>query len=192
MDIGTGDGLFVYNWALKDPRKFFIGIDANRRPLQKISERTYRKPSKGGAPNALFLQAVAEDLPTELQGIANEIHVNFPWGSLLRGVATGDAVILNSLRRICALKAQLQVTIGLDLGRDRSEIERLKLPQLSVDYINAGLVGEYKNAGFKIVKTETLASLDWPELQTSWAKRLRKSRSRSFFRIVAQACEIAE
>jgi 16S rRNA (adenine(1408)-N(1))-methyltransferase len=135
----------------------------------------------------LFLQAAAEDLPTELQGIANEIHVNFPWGSLLRGVATGDAVILNSLRRICSSKAQLKVTIGLDLERDRSEMERLQLPQLSVDYINAVLVSRYKNAGFKIDKTETLAPLEWPELQTSWAKRLKGSPSRSLIRIVAEA-----
>ena len=81
----------------------------------------------------LFLQAAAEDLPTELQGIANEVHVNFPWGSLLRGVATGDAVILKSLRSICAHKALLRVTIGIDFERDRCEVERLAMPKLSVD-----------------------------------------------------------
>lgn len=107
-------------------------------------------------------------------------------------MATGDAAILKSLRGICVSSAQLKVTIGLDLERDRSEVERLELPQLTVDYINAVLLGEYKNAGFKIVKTETLAPLDWPELQTSWAKRLKGSPSRSLIRIVAEAAEITE
>ena len=84
------------------------------------------------------------------------------------------------------------MTIGLDLERDRTEVERLELPQLSIAYVNAVLVGEYKNAGFKIVKTETLAPLDWLELQTSWAKRLKGNPSRSLIRIVAEAAEITE
>ena len=56
MDVGTGDGLFVYNSARRNPDRLFIGIDANSRPLQKISERIHRKPAKGGLPNVLFLQ----------------------------------------------------------------------------------------------------------------------------------------
>ncbi len=92
VDIGTGDGRFVYQSARENPKKFYIGIDPNVRPLEKISEKIYRKPAKGGAPNALFVQAAIEDLPAELDGVADEIHVHFPWGSLLRAVATGDVV----------------------------------------------------------------------------------------------------
>ncbi|MDQ3258004.1 MAG: hypothetical protein M3R15_29660 [Acidobacteriota bacterium] len=35
LDIGTGDGRFVYAYARQNPNKFFIGIDANPRPLEK-------------------------------------------------------------------------------------------------------------------------------------------------------------
>ena len=83
IDIGTGDGFFVSECARQNPRKFYIGIDANTRPLEKISEKIHRKPSKGGLPNVLFLQAAVEDLPSELDGVADEVHVHFPWGSLL-------------------------------------------------------------------------------------------------------------
>ena len=38
----------------------------------------------------LFIQAAVEDLPPELDGVADEVHVHFPWGSLLRAVATGE------------------------------------------------------------------------------------------------------
>ena len=55
IDIGTGDGLFVSECARQNPRKFYIGIDANARPLEKISEKIYRKPAKGGLPNVIFL-----------------------------------------------------------------------------------------------------------------------------------------
>ena len=94
VDVGTGDGLFVYKCAQRDPQRFFIGVDANRRPLEKISEKIYRRPAKGGLPNVLFVQAAVENLPAELQGIATEVHVQFPWGSLLRGVAAGDEIVM--------------------------------------------------------------------------------------------------
>ncbi|HKS08585.1 MAG TPA: methyltransferase domain-containing protein [Pyrinomonadaceae bacterium] len=77
VDIGTGDGRFVYQSARQNPKKFYIGIDPNVSPLEKISEKIYRKPAKGGAPNALFIQAAVEDLPAELNGVADELHVHF-------------------------------------------------------------------------------------------------------------------
>lgn len=43
MDIGTGDGRFVYQMCQKNPEKFYIGIDPAQEPLQKISEKIYRK-----------------------------------------------------------------------------------------------------------------------------------------------------
>ena len=39
VDIGTGDGNFVYQAARENPTKFFIGIDANLRPLA-VSRRS--------------------------------------------------------------------------------------------------------------------------------------------------------
>jgi 16S rRNA (adenine(1408)-N(1))-methyltransferase len=65
IDIGTGDGLFVFESARQNARKFYIGIDASARPLEKISEKIHRKPAKGGLPNVLFLHAAVEDLPSE-------------------------------------------------------------------------------------------------------------------------------
>ena len=105
IDIGTGDGLFVYQSARLNPRKFYIGVDANPRPLEKISEKIHRRPQQCGVPNALFVQAAVESLPQELDGVADEVHVHFPWGSLLRAVAVGDGVVLRNLRRICATDA---------------------------------------------------------------------------------------
>jgi hypothetical protein len=114
------------------------------------------------------------------------VHVNFPWGSLLRAVATGDESVLRNLRRICASDALLKVLIGLDPERDRSEIERLALPALSTDYVNGILVTKYRNAAFEIVETESLSSSSLWELHTSWARRLQSS-NRSFMRITARA-----
>jgi 16S rRNA (adenine(1408)-N(1))-methyltransferase len=189
VDVGTGDGLFVYNCARQDTQTFFIGIDANRRPLQKISERVYRKPARGGLPNILFAQAAVETLPSELEGAANELYINFPWGSLLRAVAAGDELVLKKLRGICAPNALLKVVIGLDDQRDHAEIERLGLPPLSADYVNARLTAKYRKAGFEILEIVSLSPAALTELHTSWARRLQGGSTRTFIRIVAQAVD---
>ncbi len=90
IDLGTGDGRFVYQSARRNPHKFYIGIDAEARALEKISEKIHRKPQKGGLRNVMFVQAAVEDLPSELDGVADELHIHFPWGSLLGAVASGD------------------------------------------------------------------------------------------------------
>jgi 16S rRNA (adenine(1408)-N(1))-methyltransferase len=187
IDIGTGDGLFVYQCARLNPKKFYIGIDANPRPLEKISEKIHRKPSKGGLPNVIFIQSAVEDLPSELDGVADEVHVHFPWGSLLRAVATGDQAVLLNLRRICSSEGLLEVVIGLDPERDRSEIGRLGLQSISIEYIDSSLVPHYRAAGFEILERGMLSPSEWPKVQTSWAKRLKGNVGRSLIYIIARA-----
>lgn len=169
IDIGTGDGRFVYQSARRNPNKFYIGIDPNTRPLEKISEKIHRKTAKGGAPNALFIQSAVEDLPEELDGVANEVHVHFPWGSLLRAVASGDLEVMRNLRRICADGAMLEVVIAIDPVRDQTEIERL---QIKPQFIDEVLVENYKAARFEIIETGLRVSSE--SLDTSWAKRLQR------------------
>ncbi|HEY0320127.1 MAG TPA: class I SAM-dependent methyltransferase [Pyrinomonadaceae bacterium] len=192
IDIGTGDGLFVYQCARRNPKKFYIGVDANARPLEKVSEKVHRKPAKGGLPNVLFLQSAVEDLPTELDGIANEVHIHFPWGSLLRAVMVGDKQVLQNIRRVCSNDALLEVVIGLDPARDRTEIERLGLPLISIEHIDSVLTTEYKNAGFEICERGTVLPSEWPEFQTSWAKRLKGNTGRSLIYIIARAVGIED
>ena len=183
IDIGTGDGLYVYQSARRNPDHFYIGVDANARPLEKI----YRKPSKGGLPNALFIQASLEDLPRDLEGIASEVRVQFPWGSLLRAVVTGDIGPLQRLRAVCASGARLAVIIGLDLDRDRAEVQRLGLAPFSVEYIDSTLAARYREGGFEVVERGELQPSEWPSLNTSWARRLRGDGDRSVFYIFARA-----
>jgi 16S rRNA (adenine(1408)-N(1))-methyltransferase len=192
VDVGTGDGLFVYKSAQRDPRTFFIGIDANRRPLEKISEKIHRRPEKGGLSNVLFVQASVEDLPADLDAIASEVFVQFPWGSLLRGVARGDETVLGNLRRLCLPNARLHITIGIEPQRDRREWDRLELPLISLEDVNTVLDRRYRDAGFRIVAIEELSQSNRAEFQTSWAKRLLTGSGRSFIRIEAEAEETSQ
>lgn len=187
IDIGTGDGTFVYQSARNTRGTFYLGIDANAGPLAKISEKIHRKPRKGGVDNLLFVQAGVENLPEELDGVANVVHVHFPWGSLLRGVAIGDELVLRNLRRICADGGMLEVLIGLHPVRDVAEMARLGLPPLTSEYLDEVLVPRYRAAGFEIVERGAISPSSWPELKSSWAKRLRNSSERNLVYLIARA-----
>ena len=164
--------------AKTNPNKFFIGVDANVKPLEKPSIKATRKPLKGGLPNALFVQASAEELPEEFNGIATEIYINFPWGSLLRGVLVGDGRILTSLRRITKDNGSLTIVTGIDPERDRTEIERLEIPRIDTAFIRNELVTRYSSAGFGLVDIKTLDARTWKQVQTSWAKKLSGNHRR--------------
>lgn len=185
MDIGTGDGNFVYQAAQENPNKFFIGIDANLRPLAKVSEKIHRKPAKGGLTNALFLLAAIEDLPEELNGMADEVHVHFPWGSLLAAFALGKEDSLANVRSICAPEALLEVVIALEAEKDMRELTRLGISEFSPDYIRTKLTRHYQSVGFEITETGELN--EWSSLHTTWAKRLRGNRRRKLVYLIAQA-----
>ena len=187
IDIGTGDGRFVYQSARRNPRKFYIGIDPNAGPLEKISEKIHRKPAKGGAPNVLFIQAAIEDLPAEFDGVADELHVHFPWGSLLRAIATAEISALKNLRRICSSGALLEVVIGLNPFQDRSELERLGITDLSLQQIDEVLAPKYSQAGFEITERGILPASEWPEFNTSWARRLQQSHDRPITYLIGRA-----
>ena len=187
IDLGTGDGSFVYQSARRHPDRFYIGIDAQSSAMEKVSEKIHRKPAKGGATNILFIQAAVEDLPSELDGVADEIHAHFPWGSLLRALALGDKVVLRNLRRACAPGAWLEVVIALDPERDRAEIERLGLSPLSIEFLETTLIPRYRAADFEVVEYGSLPPSEWPQLQTSWAKRLRSATSRQLSFLIARA-----
>jgi 16S rRNA (adenine(1408)-N(1))-methyltransferase len=187
IDIGTGDGRFVSSMAKREPNKFFIGIDANVKPLEKPSMKATRKSNKGGLPNVMFVQAAVEALPEEFDGIADEIHIHFPWGSLLRAVTSGDSQALQSLRRIAAPACHLEVVIGIDPVRDRAELTRLGIESISDKYLRTVLAKKYTKAGFAIKNHGELDPSDWSALETSWARKLQPNSDRKVFFLIGRA-----
>jgi 16S rRNA (adenine(1408)-N(1))-methyltransferase len=172
--------------ARLEPRAFFIGIDANVKPLEKPSMRATRNPTKGGLPNALFLHAAVEKLPAELDAVARRIHVYFPWGSLLKSVATIDPEFLISLRRVSSADCVLEIVIGIDPERDGSEIERLGLPYIDDEYVNGSLVPKYAAFGFELLEHRMLDATEWTRLGSSWAKKLSANKHRLVRRLLFQ------
>jgi ubiquinone/menaquinone biosynthesis C-methylase UbiE len=187
IDIGTGDGRFVLAAARANPKKFFIGIDANAQALEKISTKATRKQSKGGAPNTLFVYAAVEQLPEDLDTTADEIHIHFPWGSLLKAVATGDEKVLRGLRRIAAPECLLEIVIGIDPERDRTETDRLGIGPLTSEYFHSVLLRKYHAAGFEITEYGDVPRSEWACLESSWARRLQSNPDRQVLYLIARS-----
>jgi len=104
LDLGTGDGRFIRCMAEHQHDSFFIGVDACRENLRANSSRKL--------PNALFVIASAQSLPMELNGLISHITINFPWGSLLESLLTGDARLMNSLEHISSSVASLDIRLN--------------------------------------------------------------------------------
>ena len=104
LDLGTGDGRFINYMAEQHPCSFFIGLDACRENLRANSRRKL--------PNALFVIASAQSLPIELNGLISHITINFPWGSLLESLLTGNARLMDNLEYISSSIAALDVRLN--------------------------------------------------------------------------------
>jgi hypothetical protein len=104
LDLGTGDGRFINYMAEQHPCSFFIGVDACRENLRANSRRRL--------PNALFVITSAQSLPKELNGLISHITINFPWGSLLENLLTGDTRLMNSLEYISSSIASVEVHLN--------------------------------------------------------------------------------
>jgi len=104
LDLGTGDGRFINYMAEQHPCSFFIGVDACRENLRANSRRRL--------PNALFVITSAQSLPKELNGLISHITINFPWGSLLENLLTGDTRLMNSLEYISSSIASVEVRLN--------------------------------------------------------------------------------
>ncbi|MBU0975588.1 MAG: methyltransferase domain-containing protein [Patescibacteria group bacterium] len=181
VDIGSGDGKFAYKLAKKNPEKFVIGVDSSTKPLADVSRRIYRKPQKGGLPNVLFIRSAVEYLPEDLTAVANQVFVNFPWGSLLAGIVNVDERIWENIKRICKKGANIDIVFGYDGLKDKTEVDRLNLPQLSKNYIYNILPKKLFEMGMDTVRIQKLYSSLLKTYPSSWAKKLGFSDGRSCY-----------
>lgn len=186
IDIGTGDGRFVYRWAGAHPETFCIGIDAVGERMREVSHRASRKPARGGRPNAIFVVASAEALPEELSGLADALSINFPWGSLLSALVLPEPQVLAALRRLARPGAELIALLNQSVFDDRPYAERIGLPALTDERIEETLRPAYRAAGFEIRGSQLLDDGAVPH-QTSWGQHLMLASGRRTRLLSAEA-----
>ena len=150
IDVGAGDGRWAYDEARRHPEALYIALDPDADTLADYAYRAGRKPSRGGTDNALFVVASVEDLPPELTGIASLVRVNFPWGSLLRGLVLPEAHVLEALAGLGASDARFEFVISYDPEHDIAGLAGETLPPLSEGRIDEVLAPPYADAGLEI------------------------------------------
>ena len=93
VDLGTGDGRFVFSYARENPNSFVIGVDPSHKQMSIYS----KKVNKEKLENAIFVVGSVEKLPEMLNKTADRVFVNFPWGSLLGGIANAESDIVKNI-----------------------------------------------------------------------------------------------
>jgi 16S rRNA (adenine(1408)-N(1))-methyltransferase len=166
VDLGTGDGRRVLATAARQPDTLAIGVDANAAAMADSSRRAWR--GRAALPNALFAVAAAERPPEALHGLAGSLTVNFPWGSLLRGILGEDEPVLAGVARLMAPGAEGVVLLSV-MRRDR-----LPLPVPAL----ASLSPVYERHGLDLVEMRPATPEEVAASGSSWAKRLRAGRER--------------
>lgn len=159
IDLGTGDGRFVQHTALNQPARLVIGIDACR---ENLYTRSRLAPA-----NALFVIASAQQLPAALSGLATQVTINFPWGSLLTDLLTSDSLVLRELWRITSPGAALEIRLNAGaLNEAGWTLEE------GIDRVSALLM----ESGFSMRRPVLLTARELTAFPTTWAKRLAFGR----------------
>ena len=164
--------------ARLEPASLVIGIDASATAMAESSLRAARPAAKGGLPNAVFVVAAAERPPVELLGIADEITVLFPWGSLLRGaLALDDARDASSgIVALAAPGGLVTILVSVE-GRDR-----LDIPPMNAG-VRDGLAARWQGLGLQLTSFGPVDVAASSASGSSWARRLAASRDRVVWRI---------
>ena len=118
--------------------------------------------------------ASAESLPDELTACADEVRIQFPWGSLLEAVLKGDPAVLAGIARLLRPNGRLRVILSV-VERDRIQGTAALDGQGAADVVariaetNVGLVAE---------PAQEATQADIAASHSTWAKRLGAGRSR--------------
>jgi hypothetical protein len=143
--------------------------------MRRASARAARRD---GLPNATFVWASVEQLPPELTGVT-ELHVIMPWGSLLRTVLGGDGDALAGLARACRPGARFLVALNPHAWHPPvAEVGGLAepTPERAIDE----LAPVYARAGWQLEHAAYLDAMQIEALQSSWTRRLNRSRAGRF------------
>ena len=181
VDIGTGDGEFVYDLAKQYPDRFIIGIDPHHEGLERISSRISKKPTKGGIENALFVLGSIEDLPDELEGTANQVFINFPWGRLLKAILLAEDATWAAIKRLCVKGAFIDVLLSYQEESEGAEFNKLDMPAIDASYLTNVTAPMLERKGFRLVVIKSVEPGNLKDYPSSWVKKLSYGRDRAYY-----------
>ena len=165
VDLGTGDGRAALTLAETEPGSLVIGIDADAASMAETSRRAARSSARGG-PNLLFVLASAEVPPPELVGLADEIRILFPWGSLLRGVLGADARVARGIAALASPSGRVSAIVSVTSRDGLDGIDSLDPARL------AGMASAARRSGLRLTDARQVDVEDVRATRSTWGRRL--------------------
>ncbi len=151
--------------ARREPDALFIGIDPDAAALREASHAAARAARRGGLPNVVFLVETAEALPGLLAGRADLVTIVLPWGSLLRGVLTADAAMLDFVTALLKPRGELELLLSTS-PTDGAPV------LLGGEADAHGLARAYESAGLTVLDCGPATAEDVARMSSSWGRRL--------------------
>ena len=188
MDIGCGDGKFIYKLARENPRNFYIGIEPAMEQVAEVSLKSTKKSSRGGTSNLIFINSSFEDIPKPLYGIADFIYILFPWGKLLEDVASCSQIFLQNISHLSSAICDLEICFAYDEKFEENYISARNLPKINKDKYSENFTNGLKTFGFETNKFEIkeISSKNGDVMKTSWGKKITSERERTLWKISAE------
>ena len=172
IDVGAGDGAWAYRYAAAHPERYVIALDPVRENMREWSAKAGRKAGKGGLANVLFVGGSVEAPPEELRGIADEVFVTLPWGSLMRGIILGDDVVLGGIASFARPGATVRIVLNTRIFDDPVPIEVRDLPEVTPEYVIGTLGAAFSRNGLRVVESRWMDADEVAAIGTTWGKRL--------------------
>lgn len=190
IDLGTGDGRYVFKKALENKDTFYIGVDPSRRQLEIYA----KKANKAKLKNCLFVLGSIEMFPVELFGIATNVSIILPWGSLLGGIVQTNNDVINTIRALFvdaffqgisdSVECRLDIIFGYSQNTEPKEVARLGLNHLNIEHISSVIVPAFENVGFTKSLVRDIKKDELFDFETTWSKKLTFGQDRPLFHLV--------
>jgi 16S rRNA (adenine(1408)-N(1))-methyltransferase len=178
LDIGTGDGRYIYKNALENPKNLYIGIDPAKN-LEDYQRQINRKRLK----NAQLIQSSIENYDPKVENFFDEISIILPWGNLLKYCVTVDKDFFQRISRWLKPGGELKVIFGFNEELEEKETKRLNLRDLNEKEVEFLKENYSTLPNLQMTKFENVFYLDLETIETTWAKKLKFGANRNYFTI---------
>ena len=179
LDIGTGDGRFVYKSSIHNPDTLYMGIDPSEKQLRIYSKKAVRKKIN----NVLFIVGSIENFPINDSDIIDEIHITLPWGTLLESIVKPTKNAISKLSELLKKDGKLKIIFGYTPELEPSETKRLSLPVIGDELIKENIIPAFESCGFVLDNYRELNKKELKETETTWAKKLHFGKDRRIYLI---------
>lgn len=181
IDLGTGQGAFVYFNAVENKETFYIGLDSCRDSMKKYGVKQY----KNKVQNLIYVVMNAQKIDDILIGKFHEVYINLPWGSLLEGLFKEEFRIIENISKLLREDGIVHICFSYDDKFEKHEIEKRELPYLDEPYFENEFKPLYNKYNIEINSID-LVSKDGLSFESKWMKVLGESNRREFYIITGR------